>query len=41
MNTSGHKCELKEYKNKPHGFLISAVQTMAHFTIHSLWLIIF
>lgn len=20
MNTSGHKCELKEYKNKPHGF---------------------
>ena len=23
------------------GFLISAVQTMAHFTIHSLWLIIF
>ena len=20
MNTSGHKCELKEYKNEPHGF---------------------
>ena len=20
MSTSGHKCELKEYKNEPHGF---------------------
>ena len=20
MNTTGHKCELKEYKNEPHGF---------------------